>query len=137
MTPQRRRLHLIDKHLYPKNYFFAVTKEGIDGRNSLLLEPGHRQRKHPTNSQSKGSQKRDKPNPSSDKKGEVGRTPSTAWEAANSRPSGSPPSDRDTQLPKREGDQMEGLTGAMSALKFIPPNIRFGRGGGGTGFSKK
>ncbi|KAK6087913.1 Zinc finger protein 511 [Seiridium cupressi] len=44
-TPQKRRMHLIDKHMYPKNYFFAVTKEGIDGRSSLLLEGGHHRRK--------------------------------------------------------------------------------------------
>ncbi|KAH0494219.1 hypothetical protein TgHK011_000847 [Trichoderma gracile] len=44
MTPQKRRLHLIDKHMYPKNFFFAVTKEGIDGKRSLLIENGHRRR---------------------------------------------------------------------------------------------
>ncbi|KAG7120783.1 hypothetical protein HYQ45_014744 [Verticillium longisporum] len=32
MTHQKRRMHLIDKHMYPKNFFFAVTKAGIDGR---------------------------------------------------------------------------------------------------------
>lgn len=29
------------------------------------------------------------------------------------------------------GDPMEGLTNSMSSLKFIPPSIRFGRGGRG------
>lgn len=138
MTPQRRRLHLIDKHVYPKNYFFAVTKEGIDGRNSLLLEAGHRRRKQPPNFQPKGSQKRDGPNPGSDKNDGDDRSPGNASEVADSQPSGNPSSDGDTRSAKEEGDdQMEGLTGAMSALKFIPRNIQFGRGGKGTGFSKK
>lgn len=61
-------------------------------------------------------------------------------------PSGNPPSDRDTVSPPGSNDQvidgdndqvMEGLTGAMSALKFVPRNVRFGRGGRGTGFSKR
>ncbi|KAK3399117.1 hypothetical protein B0T20DRAFT_392135 [Sordaria brevicollis] len=38
MTPQKRRMHLIDKHMYPKNFFFAVTLHGIDGRQSMLLD---------------------------------------------------------------------------------------------------
>jgi hypothetical protein len=31
---------------------------------------------------------------------------------------------------------MEGLSGAMSALKFVPPSVRFGRGGRRAGFSR-
>jgi hypothetical protein len=30
----------------------------------------------------------------------------------------------------QEDTDMEGLTGAMSALKFVPPSVRFGRGRG-------
>lgn len=47
-------------------------------------------------------------------------------------------SEQDTGPPPKEDndDAMEGLTGAMSALKFIPRNVRFGRGGKSTGFSK-
>jgi len=30
---------------------------------------------------------------------------------------------------KKDAD-MDGLSGAMSALKFVPPSVRFGRGGG-------
>ena len=30
----------------------------------------------------------------------------------------------------QEDADMEGLTGAMSALKFVPPSVRFGRGRG-------
>lgn len=138
MTPQRRRLHLIDKHMYPKNYFFAVTKEGIDGRNSLLLETGHRRRKPPTKSQPKEPQSRDRRDPVSEEKDDDSTNADRASEAVDGRPSGNRSSGGDTRSPPKENDdQMEGLAGAMSALKFVPPNIRFGRGGSGAGFSKR
>ena len=31
MTPKARRLHLIQAHGYPKEYFFAVTNKGVGG----------------------------------------------------------------------------------------------------------
>src|SRR3954447_3040965 len=101
-TPQKRRLHLIDKHMYPKNFFFAVTKEGIDGRRSMLLEGGHRRRRS-----------------------------SVAAAASSSKPSnqavpGSEPIKESTEAvgisqnsssPKQKPDvAMEDLTGSMSAL---------------------
>lgn len=138
MTPQKRRLHLIDKHMYPKNFFFAVTKEGIDGRSSLLLEAGHRRRKPYPKPQPKDSQRRGSPGPGSGEARGSSRNADVAEKAAEGRPSGRPPSDEGTGAPSEDNDQaMEGLTGAMSALKFIPRNVRFGRGGKGTGFSKK
>lgn len=30
LDPKKRRLHLIDKHGFPKEYFFAVTRWGVD-----------------------------------------------------------------------------------------------------------
>ena len=30
-TPKNRRLHLIQTHGYPKEYFFAVTNKGVGG----------------------------------------------------------------------------------------------------------
>ncbi|KAF2849115.1 hypothetical protein T440DRAFT_469540 [Plenodomus tracheiphilus IPT5] len=42
-TPQKRRLHCIDKHQFPKNYNFIIIKDGIDRRTSMLLSP-HRRR---------------------------------------------------------------------------------------------
>ena len=138
MTPQKRRLHLIDKHMYPKNFFFAVTKEGIDGRNSLLLEAGHRRRKPHSKLQAKEPRRRDDPGPNSGEAHSDSRGVGEALKAADRDPAGSPSSDGGARPPSEDNDQaMEGLTGAMSALKFIPPNIRFGRGGRGTGFSKK
>ena len=35
-APQKRRLHLIDKHGYPRNYDFRIIENGIGSRISLL-----------------------------------------------------------------------------------------------------
>ncbi|KAL6698705.1 hypothetical protein J3F84DRAFT_363705 [Trichoderma pleuroticola] len=127
MTPQKRRLHLIDKHMYPKNFFFAVTKDGIDGKRSLLIETSRRRRS------SAGSQPQAK---------ELRRR-------ANTLESEALPSDNQSQStlpsttapngkvkPEKPADtEMADLTGAMSALQFVPPSIRFGRGR--AGFSKR
>lgn len=48
-TPQKRRLHLIDKHGFPKDYDFRIVDSGFRGKNSLLRDqnqttPQHRRR---------------------------------------------------------------------------------------------
>ncbi|KAL9134169.1 MAG: hypothetical protein Q9175_004647 [Cornicularia normoerica] len=42
-TPQKRRMHLTDKHVFPKNYDFQIVNTGIDKRSSMLRA---RPRKH-------------------------------------------------------------------------------------------
>ena len=39
-------------------------------------------------------------------------------------------------LTTKKDVEMEDLSGAMSALKFVPPSVRFGRGGKRGGFSR-
>lgn len=43
-TPQKRRLHCIDKHAFPRSYDFIVIMDGIDTRSSMLQSPGRRRR---------------------------------------------------------------------------------------------
>ncbi|KAH8158400.1 hypothetical protein CIB48_g9845 [Xylaria polymorpha] len=132
-TPYKRRNHLIDKHMYPKNYFFALTKDGIDGRQSLLLDEGHRRRRSSTattGSVSKTSQRRqslrqaEALKPQGDE--ETGAAP------VGSR--GSPGKASPSEPPEVE---MNDLTAAMSALQFIPTSVKFGRGRGKAGFAKR
>lgn len=115
-------MHMIDKHMYPKNYFFAITKEGIDGRRSLLVEGGHRRRQSSTSAQAKESRRReslqgaggDQQQQKKDSKAEAAEKSSkgeTATAGSHEKP--------DTE--------MEDLTGAMSSLQFVPPSVRFGR----------
>lgn len=47
-TPQKRRLHLIDKHMFPKIYNFRIVDQGIDKSNSMLQ--GGQRRRLSTNS---------------------------------------------------------------------------------------
>ncbi|KAK0622927.1 hypothetical protein B0T14DRAFT_564338 [Immersiella caudata] len=116
-TPQKRRMHLIDKHMYPKNFFFAVTKDGIDGRRSMLLEGGHRRRSSAAAAASVKAQ--------------------SSGQATSGSKTATQSTDDSSSSPKQKPDAaMEGLTGAMSALQFVPPSIRFGRGGR-AGFAKR
>lgn len=119
--------------MYPKNYFFALTKDGIDGRQSLLLDEGHRRRRSSTattGSVSKTSQRRqslrqaEALKPQGDE--ETGAAP------VGSR--GSPGKASPSEPPEVE---MNDLTAAMSALQFIPTSVKFGRGRGKAGFAKR
>lgn len=37
-TPQKRKLHMIDKHQYPKNFLFSIVKTGLRPNQSSLLK---------------------------------------------------------------------------------------------------
>lgn len=127
---------MIDKHMYPKNYFFAVTKEGIDGRRSLLVDGNHRRRQSSvSNGSPKDARRREslqgpekqKPAPQRSQDGTAAAKPgSTVDRKSSTHQDGTAKTDRD----------MDDLTGAMSSLQFVPQSVRFGRGGR-AGFSKK
>lgn len=137
-THQKRRLHLIDKHMYPRNFFFAVTRDGIDGRRSLLQEPGHHRRQSSASSAAAG--------PSS--VGHRRRQSAVDQDAGEAQTDASPTKmavvGEAAEKSKEERGQrgtrdtdMDDLAGAMSALQFVPTSVRFGRGGGRAGFSKR
>lgn len=115
---------MIDKHLYPKNFFFAVTKDGIDGRRSLLNDGGHRRRRSSAASQTKGSRRRAN-TLESERTGQDGSAKSVPpKETSQAR----------TKTPSVDAD-MDDITGAMSSLQFIPSKVKFGRGR--AGFAKQ
>lgn len=116
---------MIDKHMYPKNFFFAVTKEGIDGRRSLLIEAGHNRRRSSNATQAKDSKRRDSLQ-GSPKQHEI-------REGSKSAPSENDGKGED--IHGKPNAEMEELAGAMSSLQFVPQSIRFGRGR--AGFSKR
>jgi len=128
-TPQKRRMHLVDKHLFPKDYDFYIVNDGIDHRTSMLRSGRHRRK-------SSAAQH------VADNGGTVGqrnstREPASVTEAEDiveqtkNGPVGLPePMVASSSNPRGEDTDMEGLTGAMSSLKFVPPSVRFGRGRG-------
>ncbi|KAG7290923.1 hypothetical protein NEMBOFW57_000928 [Staphylotrichum longicolle] len=125
-TPQKRKMHLIDKHMYPKNFFFAITREGVDGRRSLLLEGRGRRRRSSAASAS---------HPRASQAGH-GQEPA-AQETPAAPTDGSAATDSGRKSPEQRPDQeMEDLSGAMSALQFVPMSVRFGRGKK-SGFAKR
>ncbi|KAI1268352.1 hypothetical protein F5Y18DRAFT_226180 [Xylariaceae sp. FL1019] len=129
-TPYKRRSHLIDKHMYPPNYFFAVTRDGIDGKESLLLEGGHRRRRSSTAttiSVSKAPQHKDNNGLPEGRREEDPKGP---------RSMSSGEGEGKTQAESPDVD-MEGLAGAMSALQFVPQSVKFGRGRGKAGFARR
>ncbi|KJZ78978.1 hypothetical protein HIM_01751 [Hirsutella minnesotensis 3608] len=121
LTHQKRRMHMIDKHMYPKNYFFAVTKEGIDGRRSLLVDGSHRRRR------SSASIQPQKPN--------LSVSSSKGAQTADSASSGRDMSQPESDQRRPDGNDVTELADAMSALNFVPQSIRFGRGR--PGFAKR
>ena len=104
-NPEKRRLHLIDKHLLPKIYNFRIVDTGIDKSTSMLHESrrirvstteqagsnGHRRR------QSQASKPRGATPASSD----PGRSTSEVSDAA-----------------------IKNLETSISALQFVPPQVR-------------
>ena len=130
-------MHLIDKHMYPKNFFFAVTKEGIDGRSSLLLESGHRRRR----SSASGGQPSGHQTASNGQRARQAKT-SEAQSTIEDRETGkSPqeiPSTSTTPAAEETVDTaMADLSSAMSTLQFVPTSVRFGRGKARTGFARR
>ncbi|KAF6812181.1 C2H2 type zinc finger domain protein [Colletotrichum sojae] len=140
MTPQKRRMHLIDKHMYPKNFFFAVTREGIDGRRSLLVEGGHHRRTSSSVKVKDSKRKSSLQDPSSSK----GQSQQSAEDheknddgaSAQKQDASTKPTAQHAPT-ERPDTEMEDLAGAMSALQFVPNSVRFGRGGGRAGFAKR
>ncbi|KFH48006.1 Zinc finger protein-like protein [Hapsidospora chrysogenum ATCC 11550] len=123
LTHQKRRMHMIDKHMYPKNYFFAITKEGIDGRRSLLVEGGHRRRRSSTSAQAKESRRRESLQGAGDQQQQQQKKDSNADGAEDSNKGETATTDSH----EKPDTEMEDLTGAMSSLQFVPPSVRFGR----------
>ena len=116
-------MHLIDKHCFPKDYDFCVVNDGIDRRSSMLKSGRHRRgssaalqtekarRRASTSENLDVAENREdtKHDRAEDRGGEGGAVKSES---------------------ERIEDDMEGLVGSMSALKFVPPSVRFGRGRG-------
>jgi len=142
-------MHLTDKHMYPKvdsihsslimlytialtahqKYDFSIVDSGIDNRSSML-------RTKPQRRSSAVSRALD------------GEDPSIAPETHN-RSSQDPKGPKaksswavsvkeETAILKDSGSNadIDGITNTMSALRFVPPSVRFGRGGRRGGFSR-
>lgn len=144
-------MHLIAKHMYPKNFFFGVTRDGIDGRRSLLLEGnGPRRRRSSVASSSTaqpplaGSVLAKAPDKKGQESGTVAeaRSHENSAESLETRPPVAPAEaaanlNEDTPTEPKPDVKMEDLSAAISQLQFVPRSVRFGRGGKKSGFAKR
>ncbi|CUS10814.1 unnamed protein product [Tuber aestivum] len=139
-TPLKRRMHLIDKHHFPKEYNWNIVKWGIDKCTSLLT----RKRSPPQTfitGETPTTGGRDKPrSANSIHKGELERplrandnlvvaTGATAG-GTQQRVQNGEGSKSVLKAENKEVD-MDDITFTMSSLKLVPTSIRFGRRGGG------
>ena len=132
-------MHLIDKHMFPKNYDFLVVNSGIDKRSSML-RTRHRQpssaasralhREHHANGGSKRSEPPEKETKKALMDPVMPSIPTVVEPISTQSEKPSPPPGNPSDV------DMDGLSSQLSALKFVPPSIRFGRGGRKSGFSR-
>ncbi|KAJ7272737.1 hypothetical protein B0H12DRAFT_1091794 [Mycena haematopus] len=141
LTPKARRLHLINGHRYPKEYFFAVTNKGVGGLlkrwgdGASLMRGEWKPREPSTASETTH------PEPPSvlveeddeDEDGDEDEMPNT------SGPSHISQQQQQQQRPPTTGTgaAVDSLADSLTALSLVPPSIRFGRGGKNGGFSNE
>ncbi|RMZ86079.1 hypothetical protein DV737_g50, partial [Chaetothyriales sp. CBS 132003] len=131
---QKRRLHLIDKHAFPRVYNFGVTEAGIDKSTSMLLrQPAAGRRRLSTLESPAGPASRHSPSPrrprssrhSASSKSELDHRP-----LAMAKPGVKPgfKSTTPNARPKTP-DAVDELGLSMSALRFVPPSVTRQQGG--------
>ncbi|RSH90554.1 hypothetical protein EHS25_001159 [Saitozyma podzolica] len=138
-TPASRRNHLITKHKYPKEYFFAITNHGLnqiareDGLATSLIRPRKQGPPKPRRTSSTGHPTVDEPPPPPESVNAVEDTsaPSTTSEpshlttsegsSANAAPMPMPcPSVPDVDM----DDLTTRMGGLESSLGFVPRGVR-------------
>jgi hypothetical protein len=135
-------MHLIDKHMFPQDYDFFVVNDGIDRRSSMLRSGKHRRRSSAAKIEARSRQRSltieiGVAEKEIDEKGAVkGLEKKASPQAGNVKVVEMETTSSDEE---KNDDEMEGLSGAMSALNFVPRSVRFGgrgRGRGRGGFSR-
>ncbi|KAI4731545.1 hypothetical protein E4T49_00424 [Aureobasidium sp. EXF-10728] len=117
-TPQKRRMHLVDKHMFPRNYDFQIVNHGSENRTSLLRPEG------------KSFQKRTKPL----RDQRVIEGDATGVHASDVLETGENGAVNFHESTKDES--MDDIADSMAALKFVPKSVTFGRARQRGGFSK-
>lgn len=154
-TPQKRRLHVIDKHQFPKYYDFFIVNDGLGKRNSMLRPgPGHRRRSSTATvatarqraSSSANATGNSDADPRNDTNADMEVDKPTiklveeGVETAAGRGGtlvGIDEKGKAKAVPPAVPDAaMEDITSSLSTLKFVPPSIKFGRGRGRGGLAR-
>ncbi|KAK7031605.1 hypothetical protein R3P38DRAFT_2924690 [Favolaschia claudopus] len=129
LTPKARRLHLIQGHGYPKEYFFAVTNKGVGG---LLKRWGEGA------SLVRGQWKSREPPATSDPNQPTNRSSVLIEEDDDDdEEDNSEANETAVQTHPPAPAAVDSLAESLHALSLVPPSIRFGRGGKNGGFSNE
>lgn len=123
-------MHLADKHMFPKNYDFLIVNTGVDKRSSML-----RSRHRRPSSAASRALARDQQSSSNPKSpGPFREVPTNNSQDMLAVPVSS---QQEPVVTQADTDvDIQNLTTTMSALQFVPPSVRFGRGGRRGGLSK-
>jgi len=151
-TPKGRRLHLIDKHKYPPNFYFSITNKGIGGllrkwgEGATLLRKEYTPSKEETETT---DEKHEEPASSIDEANESDDLvlPKSEFAAGYHTPktlmAPSPTATVRIQTPPErfqtnvhhmdlsppEPSDVDALADSISSLALVPPSVHFGRGG--------
>ena len=124
-------MHLADKHMFPKNYDFLIVNDGIDKRSSML-----RTRHRKASSAAERAVRREKQTGMDEGQKLEVRAPTDEGEEGTKAKGAEQVSKAAANGALAKEVDMDDITSGMSALKFVPPSVRFGRGGRRGGFSR-
>ncbi|KAG6816280.1 hypothetical protein H0H87_007317 [Tephrocybe sp. NHM501043] len=131
-TPKTRRLHLIQAHGYPKEYFFAVTNKGVGG---LLKKWGEGVSLIRGEWKARGTKSDGDDHLADDDSADMDGHSADHSEHGDLRGSGQ--ASTETHRQTAPSDALDDLANTMGSLTLVPPSIRFGRGGMKGGFLHK
>ncbi|THH07966.1 hypothetical protein EW145_g3034 [Phellinidium pouzarii] len=156
INPKKRRLHLIQVHGFPKEYFFAVTNKGVGGllkrwgEGASLIRGSWKARDDEGRNEEvmevEGNGIEEGSDDSDDDESKDEEMPSAGTVNADKLPSTDPrktenfaskkgdSSERQSRLtpakiPHAQNDDVDRMINSMGSLSLVPPSIRFGRGG--------
>lgn len=136
LEPRKRRMHLIDKHMFPKNYDFFIVNDGLDpSKRGSMLRPEYRR-----GSQVGGPRQKSRDvSVNNGIEAEASNIHGVGHGSNEESQSATPSPDAELAPPSAHSHKKEDvdmLTSSISALRFVPSSVRFGRHGRG-GFSQQ
>ncbi|KAG9013172.1 hypothetical protein FRB90_006165 [Tulasnella sp. 427] len=147
-TPKGRRLHLIDIHKYPKEYYFSITAKGVGeilhrwGQGASLLRKEWKPRPGQPGATEDGEASMDvEPVQTASPESSPASSP-TATRQNSAAPGLGIPRGTDVKsslasappASSTADKELDNLASNLSSLSLVPPSIRFGRGGKTGGF---
>lgn len=131
-TPQKRRFHLIDKHMFPRTYNFRIVDQGIDKASSMLQDGRRRRVSTANDSQQVGRQRRqtlsqlhnqprgaseDKNHPTDDNSESIPTNVEACEMVGPARPTTANEPSEDPVA------DLDNVTQSLSALRFVPTSV--------------